>query len=623
MKYRIVALLALALLAGALFPLTASSPPDADSALLPYEELKTARATGDAAMLERLAFESDRYSAYLAATELSAWPQLSPRLRLRGLERALELRMPDPLMKAETQRLELMRGELAEAAGETATAIAAYRAALPDPNAIEAFTRLETDPYRLAAGLLGVNHYEAALQALGGRPAPSIEAPALRALGRYEEALAAYRNWLKEDPNSETAALGVAWCLYYLQRNGEATAAFTALGPAGNQGLGLLANRAGRTADAVRYLRQTGRADLIWLATDLLEARAQYAEALPLYLELAAGSSAYTDDAAYRAYVLAARLGDAAAQREALDAIPLGSFFALKLGGLPAAPDPGSAPVGEYSRAALAEDAATLAAPALALAADLVVTGDPSSATGELLFALRDAEAAGDVDATLQLAEQLQALDEYRQSSRAARALLAKGVDDLRAWRLAYPPAWPATVTAAAAENQLEPALIWAVMRQESAFSPVAVSRSNAMGLMQVVPSTWDWIAELRKESPGDPFDLVSNINYGATYLRWLLNYFDGDEELVIAGYNGGQGYVRRTLEGESVDGNRDDFYRHLDHGETREYLQVVYENLVIYRMLYPGLAAGLDEGLDHAEVAAIVPATVPTAASSSATESP
>ncbi|HET9026945.1 MAG TPA: lytic transglycosylase domain-containing protein, partial [Trueperaceae bacterium] len=161
-----------------------------------------------------------------------------------------------------------------------------------------------------------------------------------------------------------------------------------------------------------------------------------------------------------------------------------------------------------------------------------------------------------------------------------------------RAWRLAYPPAWPTIVGPAATANDLEPALIWAVMRQESAFSPVAVSRSNAMGLMQVVPTTWNWIAELRKEAPGDPFDVTSNINYGATYLRWLLNYFDGDEELVIAGYNGGQGYVRRTLEGDVIKNDRDDFYRLMDRSETREYLQVVSENMAIYRVLYPGLTA-------------------------------
>lgn len=590
MRFRMVALLALALLTGALFTLSAATPPDSRAAPPAYTELSAARATGDAATLNRLAFESDRYSAYLAAIELSAWPQLSPQLRLKALERALELRMPDSLMRAETLSLNLQLGELAEAAGENDKAIAAYRAALPDERALANFTRLETDPYRLAAGLLGASRYEAALQALGGRSAPSIEAPALRALGRYGDALTAYRAWRAVDPGSETAALGEAWCLYYLQRNDEASAAFTALGSSGYYGLGLLANRRGQLGEAVRYLSLTGRADYLWLATELLEARGEFAGAIPVYLELARGGSSYADDAAYRAYVLAQRLGDAAAQRAALDAMPLGSFFALKLGGLPAAPDPSSAPVGEYSRSALVEGAAPLAAEALSLAGDLVAAGDASSAIGELLFALRDAEAADDIGATLQLSEELQSLDEYRQSVRAARALLAAGITDLRAWRLAYPPAWPTIVGPAATANDLEPALIWAVMRQESAFSPVAVSRSNAMGLMQVVPTTWDWIAELRKETPGDPFDVTSNINYGATYLSWLLNYFEGDEELVIAGYNGGQGYVRRTLEGDVIKNDRDDFYRLMDRSETREYLQVVFENLAIYRVLYPGL---------------------------------
>lgn len=559
--------------------------------LAPYQELYSARATGNAAALERLAFESDRYSAYLAAVELSAWPQLSPALRLRALERALELRMPDPLLRAEKLSLDLMHGELAEAAGETAVAVAAYREALPDPTALAAFLRLEQDPYARANALLTAGKNEEAL-ALGGLSAPSIEAPALRALGRYEEALSAYEAWLAADPGNATAALGRAWCFYYLRRDDAAADAFAALGQAGNYGLGLLANRAGRTDAAVDYLRATGRADYTWLATDYLEAQGRYADAIPIYLELARGGSSYSDDAAYRAYVLAQRIGDAGTERAALDLIPLGSFFALKLGGLPAAPDPTSAPVGEYTRAAILGTASELAAPALTLASYLAGSGDKPAAVGELLFGLRDAEAAGDVYAVLQLGEALQGLDEYRQSVRAARALLASGIDDLRAWRLAYPPAWPATVRAAAMDNDIEPALIWAVMRQESAFSPVAVSRSNAQGLMQVVPTTWDWLAELRKEQPGDPFDVVANIEYGATYLRWLLNYFSGDEELVIAGYNGGQGYVRRTLEGDVIKGDRDDFYRLMDRSETREYLQIVSENLAVYRVLYPGLSA-------------------------------
>ena len=78
-----------------------------------------------------------------------------------------------------------------------------------------------------------------------------------------------------------------------------------------------------------------------------------------------------------------------------------------------------------------------------------------------------------------------------------------------------------------------------------------------------------------------------------ATYLAWLMNYWDDDVELVIASYNGGQGYVRRIFEADFVAGDKDEFYREIDRSETREYLQRVYENLAVYRTLYPTLTDG------------------------------
>jgi len=560
----------------------------------PYAELQRARESGDTAALQAIAAADDSYRAYLSAMELAIDERLEPATRLAALERALELRVDDALRRAENRELTLLRAELAAAAGDDATALAAYREALPDARALEAFLVLEADPYRRAAALQSAGLQARALEALGGLTAPSIEAPALRALGRYDEALDAYRRWLAEQPGNATALLGEAWCLFYLGRDDEATAAFAALGADGHYGLGLLANRAGRIDAAVEHLVSTGRADLMWLATGLLEARDRYADALPVYLRIARGSSAYADDSAYRAYVLATRLEDGAAAQEALALLPAGSFFAMKLGGAPAAPDPLTEPVGALSDAALTADQPSERALAVTpLATELHAVGEADAAVGELLFALREAEAAGDVAAVVELAELLQSFDEYRQSVRAARELLAAGHDDLRVWRLAYPPAWPLTVTEEAALNGIEPALIWAVMRQESAFSPVAVSRSGAQGLMQVMPTTWDWIGELRGEEPGDPFDVRSNIAYGATYLAWLLRYFDGDEELVIAGYNGGQGYVNRLFRSEWVAEDKDEFYREIDRSETREYLQIVYENLAVYRQLYPGLAQG------------------------------
>jgi hypothetical protein len=57
---------------------------------------------------------------------------------------------------------------------------------------------------------------------------------------------------------------------------------------------------------------------------------------------------------------------------------------------------------------------------------------------------------------------------------------------------------------------------------------------AGAQGLMQVIPSTWNWIAELLREPPADPWDVEANVRYGVHYLRWLKDYHDGDYELVV-----------------------------------------------------------------------------------------
>jgi soluble lytic murein transglycosylase len=108
---------------------------------------------------------------------------------------------------------------------------------------------------------------------------------------------------------------------------------------------------------------------------------------------------------------------------------------------------------------------------------------------------------------------------------------------------------------------------------------------------MQVIPSTWDWLAELQRETPGNPYDVATNVRYGSFYLRWLMNYLDGDLELVIASYNRGQGYIRRLFESDAVALDKDELYREIDALETREYLQRVMVNYEVYRELYPTLS--------------------------------
>ena len=95
-------------------------------------------------------------------------------------------------------------------------------------------------------------------------------------------------------------------------------------------------------------------------------------------------------------------------------------------------------------------------------------------------------------------------------------------------------------IEAAAALHQLDPNLVKAVIKAESAFDQWAVSSKGAQGLMQLWPPT------ARRFGVSDPFDARQNIFAGTRYLRILLDMFGGDVSLALAGYNAGENAVRR-----------------------------------------------------------------------------
>jgi soluble lytic murein transglycosylase-like protein len=95
-------------------------------------------------------------------------------------------------------------------------------------------------------------------------------------------------------------------------------------------------------------------------------------------------------------------------------------------------------------------------------------------------------------------------------------------------------------VAESAAANRLDPKLVLAVIAVESAFQGAALSPRNAGGLMQLMPETAE------RFGVKNVFDARENIQGGTKYLRWLLDYFDGDLPLALAAYNAGEGTVTR-----------------------------------------------------------------------------
>jgi soluble lytic murein transglycosylase len=191
----------------------------------------------------------------------------------------------------------------------------------------------------------------------------------------------------------------------------------------------------------------------------------------------------------------------------------------------------------------------------------------------------------------------------------AARLAVAIGQPDHAVWvsrrasvqgAMMLEEGWPRPFTPPS--SGAEAAVVFAITRQESNFETTAVSRSNARGLMQLLPTTATEVAR-REGIPHQMSWLTNNpdhnVRLGSAYIAERLARFGGVMAYAFAGYNAGSGRVDQWLAtyGDPRTGSIRmlDWMEMIPFSETRNYVQRVIENVAVYRALNPATA-----GLEH-----------------------
>jgi soluble lytic murein transglycosylase len=166
-------------------------------------------------------------------------------------------------------------------------------------------------------------------------------------------------------------------------------------------------------------------------------------------------------------------------------------------------------------------------------------------------------------------------------------------------WQVLYPIRYDQALLSAAREEGIDPALVAALILQESSYDAAALSRAGARGLMQVMPATGRRIARqkgvrFKRAGLDDP---ETSLDFGTHYLRQMSERYGGAVEKVLAAYNAGPHRVDAwtLMRGEQ---SPEEFTETIPFSETRGYVMIVLANREQYRRLY---------GLTHATPAPAV----------------
>ena len=154
-----------------------------------------------------------------------------------------------------------------------------------------------------------------------------------------------------------------------------------------------------------------------------------------------------------------------------------------------------------------------------------------------------------------------------------------------------YPRKYKEIVEQASSLYNVDPNLIYAIIKQESKFNPTATSHTGAKGLMQLMDATaYDMARKIDSIDPKDYdiYDPHTNIFLGTKYISYLISHFEGNYYLAIVAYNAGMGSTKTWLSKADSEYNTfSEVYECIQYNETRSYLDSVIKNYNYYTILY------------------------------------
>ncbi len=157
--------------------------------------------------------------------------------------------------------------------------------------------------------------------------------------------------------------------------------------------------------------------------------------------------------------------------------------------------------------------------------------------------------------------------------------------------KLFYPRPYWDTITSYSRQYNVDPYLVLAIMREESGFDPKAISRSGAIGLMQVMPKTGREIAFRlghHNSTAANLYEPRHNIQMGTFYISWLRKQFKGPDFVAVAAYNAGPETTSAWVKAQPTT-DLHEFVLRIPYSETSNYVRRVMNSYLMYKTLYNG----------------------------------